>query len=111
MPHDAQHSIPDLFQIDLPAGSDGTIQVSMEQRQNCVITILEVKYAPDPDIQKAARTEALEQHTDLVKSLKARGWKNTTVDVYPVIIGNAGTITNTAHSAGSQDYSAQGPVH
>ena len=95
---------------DRPASrSDGTTRVSIEQRQNCVITIVEVKYAPDPDIQKAARTEALEQHTDLVKSLKARGWKNTTV--YPVIIGNAGTITNTAHSAGSQDYSAQGPVH
>jgi len=83
---------------DRPASrSDGTTRVSIEQRQNCVITIVEVKYAPDPDIQKAARTEALEQHTDLVKSLKARGWKNTTV--YPVIIGNAGTITNTAHSA------------
>jgi len=39
----------------------------------------------------------LEQHTDLVKSLKARGWKRITV--YPVIIGNAGTITNTAHRA------------
>ena len=97
MPHDVQRSIPDLLQIDLPAGSDGTTRVSMEQRQNCMITIVEVKYAPDPDIQKAARTEALEQHTDLVKSLKARGWKRITV--YPVIIGNAGTITNKAHAA------------
>ncbi len=97
VPHDAQHSIRDIFRVDLPAGSDGTTPVSMGQLRTCVITIVEVKYAPDPDIQKAARAEALEQHSNLVKSLKARGWKRITV--HPVIIGSAGTITNMAHDA------------
>ena len=98
MPHDVQHSVPDVFQIKgLPADFKGTPRVSMDQKQNCEITIVEVKYAPDPDVQKSAREAAIAQHSDLVKSLEARGWRRITV--YPVIIGNAGTITRTAHDA------------
>jgi len=59
--------------------------------------LVEIKYAPDPDLNGAVRQQAKDQHKDLRILLLAEGWG--TVNLYPVIIGNAGTITNTANDA------------
>ena len=96
LPHCQQHSIPDICRISLPAGFVGP-HVTAEQRRTSVITIVEVKYAPDPDIQRTVRQKAKDQHSALKSSLEANGWGRVTI--YPVIIGNAGTITATAHAA------------
>jgi len=70
---------------------------SLAAKQHGVITLVEIKYAPDPDMNGAVRKQAKDQHKDLRTSLLDQGWG--TVNLYPVIIGNAGTITNTANDA------------
>jgi hypothetical protein len=96
IPHHQQHSIPDICQTSLPADFAGP-RVTPEQRRTGVITIVEIKYAPDPDIQLTIRQQAIKQHSALKISLEARGWGSVTI--YPVIIGNAGTVTATSHAA------------
>jgi len=94
--HAEQHSIPDIFQISIPKGYEGP-GPSLAAKQHGVITLVEIKYAPDPDLNGAVRKQAKDQHKDLRTSLLAQGWG--TVNLYPVIIRNAGTITNTANDA------------
>jgi len=96
LPHAVQHSIPDIFRISVPKGYEGP-GPSLAAKQHGVITLVEIKYAPDPDLNGAVRKQAKDQHKDLRTSLLAQGWG--TVNLYPVIIGNAGTITNTANDA------------
>ena len=43
------------------------------------------------------RQQALDQHADLQQSLLMRGWGKVTI--YPVVIGNAGTMTATSDDA------------
>ena len=96
LPHDQQHSIPDICQITVSKTYQGPA-LSAVAKQTGIITIIEVKYAPDPDLNGAVRQQALAQHAQLRQSLLARGWGN--VNIYPLIIGNAGTITATADDA------------
>ena len=68
-------------------------------KRSGAITIIEVKYAPDPDLHApmGVRQQALDQHADLKQSLLMRGWGKVTI--FPVIRGNAGTMTATADDA------------
>ena len=80
----------------MPTGYLGP-RPSLAARQRGVITIVGIKYAPDPDLNGDVRKRAEAQHKDLRTSLLDQGWGK--VKIYPVIIGNAGTITSIANDA------------
>ena len=96
LPHNEQHSIPDICQVSVSRNYQGP-NLSIDAKRTGVIAIVEIKYAPDPDLNGTVRQLAVDQHTELRQSLLTHGWGK--VDIYPVIIGNAGTITATADDA------------
>ena len=96
LPHNEQHSIPDICQLSVSRNYQGP-NLSIDAKRTGVIAIVEIKYAPDPDLNGTVRQLAVDQHTELRQSLLTHGWGK--VDIYPVIIGNAGTITATADDA------------
>ena len=91
-PHSQQHSVPDSCQITLRADLKGLPRVTADPRK-LASSIVEIKYAPDPDIQCAIQQTAIDQHDALKQSLETYEWG--LVSMYPVIFGNAGTVTAT----------------
>jgi len=68
----------------------GVVAPTRRQRNASWIKIVEVKYAPDLEVHGAARDQASEQHLTLAKDLRDYGWG--LVEIYPVVVGNAGTM-------------------
>ena len=95
LPLDQPHSCPDILLTN--ASSDGGQAdgvPSLAVKQQAWIHILELKYAPDLEIHRKARDNALAQHKGLQEALLDAGWG--TVTIHPVMIGNAGTITSAS---------------
>ena len=82
-------SVPDLCLISVES-KPGAVALTRRQRTTGWIKIVEVKYAPDLEIHGAARDQASEQHLTLAKDLRDYGWG--LVEIYPFVVGNAGTI-------------------
>ena len=92
LPHDQQHSYPDLCLINIkPVAGRTSRTPSSSQRRHSWIRIFEIKYAPDLEVHGRVRDEALAQHAALRDALLTAAWGAVTI--HPVIIGNAGTIT------------------